>query len=362
MKKTQVSLNLLIALLACTSFNPAAFAQSLPTWQGSFTYQGTKYNFIMVGTNPATTLNGNTQVPTYLIPLKVTFSGCTQPPCTFDPQDTLSNGQTVVQNVTTSPIFSSEIDFKQGGTDLGQTQYIDAFQRGNFWKYVKNTPDYHLLLQPLTVMGDQLLSVPANDGEVCTFPYGFPVGQIHYPWLNSQLPNLITSLGIEPNSFAIFLTYDTLTVIGGGGGCGVSGAPTQGFHAATSNSANAQTYAYFGYVDPGSGIEPDVSILAHEVGEWADNPLVNNNSTPCGGNLEVGDPLIGDNYAYHSNNANFTYHVQDLVFLPYFGAPRDLSVNQWLSFQNEPTAVCAPQDSSIFVSSRPHLGRLFLLG
>jgi len=345
MRKPHLAFGLLLGLTlaVCPGLRINAFAQnSLPTWQGSYTYQGTQYTFTMVGANPATTLSGDTKVPTYLIPLKVTFANCSQPPCTFDPQSTLSNGQTVTQNVSTSPVFSSEIDFKQGGTDLGETQYIDAFQRGNFWLYVQNKPDYHLLLSPLTVLQDQTLTVPASDGEICTFPYGFPVGEIDYSWLNSQLPNLITQLGIHPNSLAIFLTYDTLTLVGQEGRCGVSGAPTQGFHQATSGSLNSQTYVYFGYVDPGNDIQPDVSILSHEVGEWADDPMVNNYPTPCNTNLEVGDPLIGHNYTYYSNEANFTYNLQDLTFITYFGAPDNTSLHGWYSFQDEATGVCTP--------------------
>ena len=89
----------------------------------------------------------------------------------------------------------------------------------------------------------------------------------------------------------------------------------------------------------------DVSALSHEVGEWVDDPLVNNNGnpTPCNGSLEVGDAL--------ENNANFgafpytlngfTYNLQDLVTLPYFGAPANTSVNGEFTFHGESLNVCA---------------------
>jgi hypothetical protein len=65
--------------------------------------------------------------------------------------------------------------------------------------------------------------------------------------------------------------------------------------------------------------------LSHEVGEWADDPLVvniNGNNTPCG-ILEVGGPLENNpNFGGFPYTANgFTYNLQDLVTLPYFGAP-----------------------------------------
>jgi hypothetical protein len=90
----------------------------------------------------------------------------------------------------------------------------------------------------------------------------------------------------------------------------------------------------------------DVSALSHEIGEWADDPLTvnfNGNNTPCG-ILEVGDPEEGFSnfgafpYVLHG----FTYNLQDLVTLPYFGAPATTSVNHWFSFQG---------NSSLFVCS-----------
>jgi hypothetical protein len=64
----------------------------------------------------------------------------------FDPSHVLPNGRTVIQNISLSPIFNSGIDFVQGGVDLGNTQYIDAYQRGNFWSNVSTNTNYHALL------------------------------------------------------------------------------------------------------------------------------------------------------------------------------------------------------------------------
>ena len=88
----------------------------------------------------------------------------------------------------------------------------------------------------------------------------------------------------------------------------------------------------------------DVSALWHEVGEWADDPLVvnvNGNNTPCR-SLEVGDPLENNaNYGAYPYTVNgFTYNLQDLVTLPYFGAPSTTSVNSEFTFQDETLGVC----------------------
>ena len=92
------------------------------------------YPFTMVGGDPSST--GTTTVTTYLIPFKLVFQAsdqsqaCGSAPVTFDPYKVLSNGQAVVDNVISSPIFTP-VPFSQGSGDT--LQYIDAFQRANFW-------------------------------------------------------------------------------------------------------------------------------------------------------------------------------------------------------------------------------------
>jgi hypothetical protein len=77
-----------------------------------------------------------------------------------------------------------------------------------------------------------------------------------------------------------------------------------------------------------------------------DDPFVTN-KVHCNDNnyLEVGDPLENlSNYgAFPYTLSGFTYHLQSLVFLGYFGAPRATSVHSWLAFQNDESAVCPGQ-------------------
>jgi hypothetical protein len=78
--------------------------------------------------------------------------------------------------------------------------------------------------------------------------------------------------------------------------------------------------------------------LSHEIGEWADDPF-GHTPAPCGGYLEVADPL--NNYPYTPYTiGGFTYHAVDLAFLPWFGAPTSMSYGGQLTFQNENLAVC----------------------
>jgi len=306
---------------------------SLTTWNGSFTYGGHNYSYNMVGTAPST--NASTTVQTYIIPLKIVITS-RRTQYTFDPQHVLSNGKTVVQNTTTSPIWDSTTTYVQGGVNVGTTQYEDAYQRANFWGTVKNAPNYHVLLGGPTIEAEQTLSPSSSYGKIGS-PFGFTAGLVDINWFDAQIQAIITRLGIQPNSFPIFLTYDVYLTESGQ--CCIGG-----YHSSEGNIGSLQAYAHATYVDHPGDFAQDVSALSHEVGEWMDDPLTvnyNGNNTPCG-ILENGDPLEGNsNYGgYHYTLHGFQYNLQDLVTLPYFGAPITTSVNDWFTFQGESLSVC----------------------
>jgi len=310
---------------------------SLQTWNGSFTFQGTNYTYNMVGTAPSS--NASTTVQVFVIPLKVVITSRRGTKTTFDPAHVLSNGKTVTNNTVTSPIFDSTTTYVQGGVNVGTTQYIDAFQRANFWGTVKTDTNYHLLLGGPTVLAEQTLSPPSRSGTTGS-PFGHTAGLVDINWFDAQLQSIISRFTqIQPNTFPIFLTYDVYLTQGGG--CCIGG-----YHSSEGSVSNPQAYAHATYVDHPGDFAQDVSALSHEVGEWADDPLVvniNGNNTPCG-ILEDGDPEEGfanfGGFPYTLNG--FTYNLQDLVTLPYFGAPTSTSVNGFLSFQG---------NSSLFVCS-----------
>jgi hypothetical protein len=300
----------------------------LKTWNGSFVYRSHTYKYNMVGTSPTT--GTSTTIPVFIIPVKLSYvtSGGTT---VFSPQTKLSNGQTIIQNTVASPVFQSGIDFTSGGIDLGTTQYIDAFQRGNFWSKVSKAPGYHVLLGKPTVLPALSLNVPKADGSVAT-EFGIKVGTADINWFDVQLENYITAHPqIVPNSLPIFVTYDSyLTSFG----CCIGG-----YHSAMGSAAAAQAYAHFTYIDHPGIFSQDVSALSHEVGEWLDDPLVLNGGNPVAcGILEVGDPEEGfTNYGGFNYTLNgFTYTLQDLTYLPYFGAPASTSANNALTFQGNP--------------------------
>jgi hypothetical protein len=304
---------------------------ALQTWNGTF---GTNH-FVMVGTDPSAT-NTTTTVPVYIIPLKLEFTkgGKTT---TFDPTKKIGTGLSAVQQTLASPIFKSTVDYVQGGTDVGTTQYEDAFQRGNFWTDVMTNTDYHVLLGKPKVLPTITVSVPTADGTTGTSSIGptGTLGIVSFNWFTTEAPTWIgQNAAITPSSVAIFITYNVyLSETNNFGGCCIGG-----FHDDFGSPSSPQTYAQFSFMGQSTTrqvFSSDVSALSHEMGEWYDDPYINNTQGACGGILEDGDPLEG-NADYGDTIytvGGYKYHIQDLVFLKYFGQSPSTSVNDWWTFQ-----------------------------
>ena len=345
-----------LALLACCLAGPSALAQgggkaavpmyarlparylsnivapataTVPNWTGTLSPGG--QSFVMVGTDPSTT-NTTTTVTVYLVPIRIILSP-TANGGIYDPQHLLPNGNTVTQSVALSPIYNAGIDYVQGGVDLGNTQYIDAFQRGDFWSDVQTNTNYHILLNAV-VLPEQTIFVPPASGSTAT-EFGVKAALVDINFFDAKWEELISANPtITPDSFPVALLYDTYLTQGGG--CCIGG-----YHSAFGSASAPQTYAQFTYVDKVGAFSQDVSALSHETGEWLADPFVD---TPgCGGLLEIGDPLEGETnfggFPYTLNG--FTYNLQDMVFMQYFGQSPSTSVNGWWSFQNASLSQCS---------------------
>ena len=297
----------------------------LPTWTGGFTYKGTAYSYTMVGSDPTKTCS-TTVVPVYIVPIKLIYSDGS----VFDPTATMINDTiSAVTAVELSPVFSST-DFTAGSVDLGVTQIVDAYQRANFWNDLSSSCAYHVLLGTPTVLSTQTFNVPKSGGK--TEPGPVP------PYLRATLaqnfidknitgPVFAANPQIAPGAFTIFLTYNVFP------------GNAYGYHSVYGSSvATGLTYAYVSYLQPWTqAIDADISTLVHEVGEWMDDPYINNH-TPCG-ILENGDPLNSAIWAVQANGR--TWHPQDLAMIGYFYQTPVPSVNGWLTFRNTYTTACA---------------------
>jgi len=318
---------------------------NLPQWNGSYTdLTGKTVTFTQIGGDPSKT-NATSKITLLIIPIKMVY-GASNGNMTFDPlTTTVFKTRTVVQNFLKSPLFGKPgklIDYTQGGTDLGNTQYEDAFQRGTWWgNAVSTNTSYHVIYKT-QIEPEQTINVTASQGQVINNPFGSGVvgtfGSafgVFDPILQGFMKN---NPDVNPGVLPVFITYDIYLT---SGGCCIGG-----YHNANGRQPSGQTYSYATYVDSKGAFSQDVSAWTHELGEWMDDPFVDN-FVHCNDNsiMEVGDPLEGEaNYGgFPYKLHGFTYNLQSLVFMPYFGAPRTDSVNQWLSFQNDEKNVCPGQ-------------------
>ncbi|MEO8927234.1 MAG: hypothetical protein ABI306_08725 [Caulobacteraceae bacterium] len=295
----------------------------LPLWNFTWTYQGRNYNGQMVGTTPSG--GASTTVPSFIIPIALKVGGKT-----FTTSTIQSNGQSALADAINSPIFQAGINFVEAGVSLGNTQYIDAFQRGAFWGTVQSNQGYHLLLGQPTVLPLQTITVPKRQGKVGT-EFGVQVALVNINFIDAQIASILAANPqITGASVPVFMTYNTYLTQNG---CCIGG-----YHSAN----GSQSYMQYSYIGTPGAFAQDVSALSHEMGEWADDPLTNNTNTPCG-IYEVGDPL--ENTANYGDypyvlNGNFTYNLQDMAWPPYFGAPPATSLANRSTFQGTALSVC----------------------
>ena len=222
----------------------ASVPNSIPNFSATIADHGTTFSYDMVGKNPQVTqATPSTSVKTMVIPLKIKLGGFGT---TYDP--TVGNAcdsTSALARTLASPIFVKKA-FSFGGTSVGTTQYVDAFQRANFWKYTKPgaiNPGYHVLLTPTTI-ATQTVNVPVADSAQGNIPCGHYAG-VDIDWLDNYLQNtLIPSLaplGVNSKVFPLFLTENVVEYIGTPVNCCVLG-----YHNAYQSSAtggHAQTYS-----------------------------------------------------------------------------------------------------------------------
>ena len=191
-------------------------------------------------------------------------------------------------------------------------------------------------INPPTPADAGIFSDVCNVGGICE---GWVQFQYWQNFVTQTMSSLLTSNQITQGGLTVFLTYDVCAgtyILGKGEMCwywGLHGDTVFG-----GSTPQVVTWATAEYLDIQADSHSDVDVLSHEVGEWADDPYFSN-SSPCDGFLEVGDPLEGPPPHDHTYGG---YHLQDLVFLRWFGANIDTSVNNQWSFQNENLSVCTP--------------------
>jgi len=313
------------------ALTPAITAPSLPNWTFTYTYASQTYGEDFLGGNPSG--DGSTTIPVEIVPVKLTFIAAGGAKTIANPLQKLPKSTTtLVHNTVISPIFQSGVDFVQGGTDVGKTQYLDAVQRASLWGVVATHPGYHVLLGQPTIAALKSFTVPTAYGTTGK-PFGTKVIEANINWFDATVVQPILAK-LPTNVLPVFMITQTYLLQGMHTGCCIGG-----YHSYTGSTP----YAVFSYIKQSGKFSQDVSALSHEIGETINDPMIDNAAPPaCSGIYEVGDPLENEPHYgdYPYALGGFTYHLQDLAMPPYFGAPTGASVNGWSSFQGTPLAVC----------------------
>ncbi len=341
----------LLAFSVYTLITAAAAQSPIPSWHGSFTYDKT-YTYTMIGENPnLQNANGTTIIPVKIIPVTFTYTANGQT-IIFDPNTPFCGaGTSGLTTVTNSPLFqsypfyASPSPFGGGLTFVGNTQYVDAFQRANFWgliaQYERSSSEYHVKFGLPQLLAPRNFNIAPGDGSSpVVVDRQTPCGTEKMLTI-SNMPLLINDIivnqlgiGNDNTTLYIFLTRNTqfVTNIGTVGGSHSQGSP------------NGITFVNASIADPGVFAAPqqDVYFLAHELAEWTDDPYSPpfNGAPACvGGVLEVADPVNGTGMSVFANG--FTYNLPDLVFLTWFarGAPNPAS-GGYTFFGANPQTTC----------------------
>ena len=294
---------------------------------------GITYTDVIVGQSPFATPLTETHVKVLVVPVKLHIAGHV-----FNPNAPNSCGgslgHTDVANFQSSPILSP-VSF-DGGSGAGHAAlvngvnmvrartYSNTHRRAEFLKAIGGPTSVYSTHFDVTIAPIQNIlqattaghSAIIFDGGGCAL-----LGGIDFNFFDNYFSTTVLSAaGGDPTSFVIFLMRDVWFYQGDPGTCCFV------YHSAL---ANLQTYSPLVYDTTGAfgSSVTDVSVAAHEVGEWLDDPL-GTNPTPawggigqvmgCQNNWEVGDPLTGTLFPAILMPNGVTYNPQENVFWSWY--------------------------------------------
>jgi len=224
---------------AASTADPSAI--QLPVWNYHVvsTRDGNTYSGLIVGRRPNTIgPQANVNVPTQVVPIRFEFERVATAvdlntgiisaaagkaesnPRASDPACFAGSNNVPLKLLAQSPIFQNA-DFNFGGTDVGKTQYTDAFQRGSFWSEIDKS-DYHVRLSPMQILPTLVVHVPAHEGLSLPstlfqpfFNMCGPEGLVDIFFIDNVVVNAVRHMpGVTPGTFPMFMMYNTAMPIG----------------------------------------------------------------------------------------------------------------------------------------------------
>lgn len=317
--------------------------RSFPHFSSSFSVGGQTYPFTMVGYPPRS--GRPVRLRSVIIPLRMRFTNF------GDGLDRDFNPTRAVNNIVRSPLFQ-EANFVNGYGQFG-----DMMQRATFWNKMDPERKWHVRMAPPRIAPTVDIEVTPATGlliQISDDPNDL-IGEVLFDLMDAEARTIIQLSRIDSDEVPIFVTDSVFN-------------QSLGYHTAysvtnTDGSETLQTFMYTSWFDVSQlgDLLADVSTFNHELLEWMNDPFINNivptwkyppDTDPrseCSNypSLEVGDPQ-GNGATFDDFPTvvvplhGYTYHLQQLVMLPWFADEKPSSAeNGWYTFP-DPTSLTEP--------------------
>jgi len=317
--------------------------KSFPHFTSSFSVGGQTYPYTMVGYTPAS--GRSATIKTVIIPLRMNF--------VFfgDGLDRVFEPIRAVVNIASSPLF------RDARFINGVGQFGDQLQRATFWNKMDRHHSWHVRLDQPRIARPVTIEVTPETGaliQISDDPNDL-IGLALFDFVDAEIRTILQLSDIGPDELPIFVTDSVFN-------------EALGYHDAiavdnSDGTESFQTFIYTSWFDVSQlgDLLADISTANHELGEWLNDPFVNNvvpdwryppESDPraeCSFNpfLEVGDPQ-GNGPTFDDFPTivvplhGYQYHLQQLVMLPWFADENPSSAqNGWYSFP-DPSSISMP--------------------
>jgi len=310
----------------------------------SFTFTASKdsanYTDVIVGRDPFTGPYTPINVKILLVPMIIDI-GTDVYDSTAPNSCGGSMGNSDLANFQNSPILTpvafdghpgaGHAALINGVNVYGKHTYNDAHRRAEFFNAIGGKTSLYRTHFGVTVTAPQTITAATTAGHSATLVgSGCSIlGGLDINFFDSYFnTTVLNAVGGNPTEFVIFLMHNVVFYQGNTSNCCILG-----YHGAVGNPV--QTYSPTDYDTSGEfgSAIVNVSVAAHEIGEWMDDPLGNNPTPPwggigqvtgCQGNWEVGDPLTGTDFPAITMPNGVTYNPQETVFWSwYYSADHD---------------------------------------
>jgi hypothetical protein len=306
--------------------------QSVPFFNGSFTFQGQTFPFSMMGRRPQA--GGTTEINTSYLAISFFFDEFVD-----------QNGNNIVIDATgnTKNLLNGP-DFERFPYTTGNTQFSDAVQRAEFFNVMKDPNEdgaeqaWHTLLESPRQFNPITVEVPFGSSLVFSDGTNF-FAFVDINFMNSQLNTLVQTENIRVDELPLFVTHNTVYADFFFGGCCIGGFHTAFETQQVGNTVFVQVLDFATSLDAPVAndifgdptVLADVFAISHEISETYNDPFISNvvprwevpglptGVVACSSLLETGDAVANlPNASFPVMLDGFLYHPQTEALLQWF--------------------------------------------